>query len=78
MKSLLIKDLSAVESLDRQALRAVRGGIAVGGCIPSPYGVPPAPGVPELPTVPQLPSAADLWKTIWPPKNIQPATGGPL
>ena len=70
MKSMLIEDLSAVEELDREALCAVRGGIAVGGCIPNPYGVPSVPGVPELPTVPQLPSAPDLWRSFFPPTTM--------
>ena len=43
MKFLLIKDLALTKEMSREDLTAVRGGIAVGGC------VTPAPAIPAVP-----------------------------
>jgi hypothetical protein len=48
MKSLMIEDLSLGHALDRKAMAAVHGGIAVGGCVPPYFPL-------ELPKLPQLP-----------------------
>lgn len=51
MKSLMIEDLSLSHALDRKAMAAVHGGIAVGGCVPPYFPLE----LPKLPQLPQLP-----------------------
>lgn len=43
MKSIFIKDLELTNELSREDLAAVRGGIAIGGC------VTPVPAIPAIP-----------------------------
>ena len=80
MQSLLIKDLSLAEELDREAVCAVRGGILVeksypvepggtpGGPVTNPWGVPTLPGLPATP-----------WRPMpcW-PNQPQPPAGVPI
>jgi hypothetical protein len=50
MKALLVKDLPCVDGLDRQKLKAIRGGIAE-VVLPNPS---PGPGLPHLPVMEAL------------------------
>ena len=75
MTSLLIKDLTHAETLDRQALCAVRGGIgdmttmpvepgnSPGGGVANPWGMPTPPALPTLPA----------WMTPFAPEEPQSA-----
>jgi hypothetical protein len=57
MNTLLVKDLSRVEELDREAARAVRGGMQTIAAAnnPSWLKLPVIPAPPSIPSMPALP-----------------------
>jgi len=72
MNTLLIKDLSRVEELDRNAARAVHGGMQTIKAPDDPMSCLKLPTMPTMPTMPPPPSIA------MPPMPTGGGCGGPV